>query len=183
VTPVDLLDAEQAPIVARPLYAGGDPGPIVGALAHVPELLEAALPFIGQALAPGAVDARTKEIAILRTSALLGCRYCTDTHSVVARDAGLALAEVRALRGEAPRDVFADPREQALLDWVDAVALGPGAPSEAVTLALRAQFAAYEIVDLTLTVGATLMLNRFATALALPTGADTLRRLAEEGLT
>jgi AhpD family alkylhydroperoxidase len=183
MTPVDLIAAEQAPITAQPLYAGGDPGPLVGAFAHVPELLEVALPFIGQALGPAAVDLRTKEIVILRTSAVLACRYCTETHTVVARDAGLSLKEVRALRGEAPREVFDDPREQALLDWIDAVALGPGSPPAAVTARLREHYQPYEVVDITATVSATLMLNRFATSLSLPTSPDTLRRLAEEGLT
>lgn len=182
MTRVDLLDAGRAPITAQPLYADGDPGPIVAALAHVPELLEVALPFIGGALSPGAVDLRTKEIVILRASALLECRYCTLTHTVVARDAGLTRDEVRALRGDAARAVFTAPRERALLDWVDVVALGPGAPSDATAAALREHFAEHEIVELTVTVGATLMLNRFATALGLPTSPDTLDRLSEEGL-
>jgi hypothetical protein len=38
-------------------------------------------------------------------------------------------------------------------------------------------------VELTALVGATLLLNRFATALALPTGAQTMDRLVAEGLT
>ena len=183
MTRIDLLDAGRAPITAQPLYVDGDPGPIVAALAHVPELLEVALPFIGGALSPGAVDLRTKEIVILRTSALLECRYCTQSHSVVARDAGLTLDEVRALRGEEAREVFTAPRECALLDWVDAVALGPGSPSEATAGAMREHFAEHEIVELTMTAAATLMLNRFATSLGLPTGAETLQRLAEEDLT
>jgi hypothetical protein len=39
---VRLIEADQAPLLARRHYAGGDPGPLVGALAHVPELLEIA---------------------------------------------------------------------------------------------------------------------------------------------
>jgi AhpD family alkylhydroperoxidase len=182
VTAVDLIGTEQAPITAQPLYANGDPGALVGAFAHVPELLEVTLPFIGQALGPATVDLRTKEIVVLRTSAVLECRYCTQTHTVVAREAGLSLEEVHALRGEAPRDVFDDPREQTLLDWIDAVALGPGSPPAAVTRRLREHYTDYQVVDLTATVGATLMLNRFATSLGLPTSPETLRRLAEEGL-
>ncbi|MEO6120537.1 MAG: hypothetical protein ABIW46_09855, partial [Acidimicrobiales bacterium] len=59
---IDLVGAEQAPLLARPYYLGGDPGPIVAALAHVPELLEVALPFIGVALGPSAMEARAKEL-------------------------------------------------------------------------------------------------------------------------
>lgn len=181
MTVVTLLDASQAPLAAQEYYANGDPGPIVAALAHVPELLETALPFIGAALGASAIPLRTKEIVILRTSARLACRYCVDTHTVVARDAELSVAEVAALRGEGDiAAAFPDLADRSLIDWVDAVAVGPGAPSPEVTDALRAHASEAEIVELTLVAGTTLMLNRFATPLGLPTSAATLRRLQEE---
>ncbi len=178
-----LLGPDQAPLLARPYYAGGDPGPIVAALAHVPELLEVAVPFLGAALGPSAIDHRTKEIVIVRTSARAGCRYCVQAHTVVALDAGLTRAEVVALRAETPVEkAFADARELALIEWVDLVASHAPVPDDA-RRAVRAHFADHEVVELTTLVGATLLLNRFATALALPTGADTLDRLTAAGLT
>jgi hypothetical protein len=39
-----------------------------------------------------------------------------------------------------------------------------------------------ELVELTLVASATLMLNRYCSALGLPTSASTLSRLADEGL-
>lgn len=177
-----LLGPDQAPLLARPYYAGGDPGPIVAALAHVPELLEVAMPFLGAALGPSGIDWRTKEIVIVRTSVLAGCRYCVQAHTVVAVDAGLTRAQVTALRCEASvADAFTDARERALIAWVDLVASLAPVPDDA-RRAVRGQFADHEVVELTTLVGATLLLNRFATALALPTGADTLARLTAEGL-
>jgi AhpD family alkylhydroperoxidase len=182
VTGVRLITAEQAPLLARPYYANGDPGPIVAALAHVPELLEVTMPFLDAALGPSAVDARTKELVILRTSAVLGCRYCTQTHTVAARRTGLSVDEVAALRGQRPLEmVFTDPRELALLRWVDAVAVGPGPVPEAARHAAREHLSEADLVELTLLVGATLLLNRFCTALDLPTPPKVLRQLAEEG--
>jgi AhpD family alkylhydroperoxidase len=179
---VELLAAEQAPLLARPFYAGGDPGPIVAALAQVPELLEVALPFVGAALGPSAIDWRTKEIVIVRTSALAGCRYCVQAHSVVALDAGLSRDEVAALREDQPvTEGFADPRERALLEWIDVVAR-PGPVDDQARAGVLRHWDHYEVVELTVVVGATLLLNRFATALALPTGRETLDRLAREGL-
>jgi hypothetical protein len=35
---INLIDASSSPWLLRDLYADGDPGPIVGALAQVPEL-------------------------------------------------------------------------------------------------------------------------------------------------
>lgn len=179
---VALLTAAEAPFGLADLYADGDPGPIVAALAHIPELVEVALPFIGTVLGPSAIDARTKEIVILRTSAMLGCGYCVDAHTVVARDADLTLDEVRALRGEAGvTSAFTEDREQALIAWVDAVAVGPGSPPEVVAAAMTDHHTDAAVIELTLLVGATLMLNRFATSLQLPTGEQTRSRLDAEG--
>lgn len=177
-----LIGVGQVPLLARPYYSDGDPGPIVAALAQVPELLEVAMPFIAGALGPSGIDWRTKEIVVVRTSALAGCRYCVQAHTVVALDAGLSLAEVCALRAEtAIEDGFADPRELALLAWIDTVA-GGGPVNDAARAQLRRSWAAHEVVELTLVIGVTLLLNRFATALALPSSAETLDRLAAAGL-
>ena len=180
---VELVERDEAPLLARRFYGDGAPSPVIASLAQVPELLDVALPFIGAALAPGALDARTKELAILRTSAQLSCRYCVQTHTVVALDCGLTTDEVRALRRERPVDaVFADERERTMLAWIDAVALGTGPVDAAVQARAAAALADHELVELTLAVTATLMLNRYCTALDLPTSSATLARLAGEGL-
>ena len=178
-----LIGAGQVPLLARPYYADGDPGPIVGALAQVPELLEVAIPFLAGALGPSGIDWRTKEIVIVRTSAVAGCRYCVQAHTVVALDAGLSRAEVCALRGDSPiEDGFSEPRELALLAWVDTVAGGAGPVEDAARIQLRRYWADHEVVELTMVIGATLMLNRFATALALPSSTATVDRLVAAGL-
>jgi AhpD family alkylhydroperoxidase len=183
VSGVQLVPTEQAPLLARPYYARGDPGAIVAALAHVPELLEVAMPFIDTVLGPSSLDARTKELVILRTSARLGCRFCVQTHTVAALKDGLSPGEVGALRGATPlTQAFSDPGELALLDWVDAVALGPGPVPAATRQALRSRVGDAALVELTLLVGATVMLNRFCTALELPTPPKVMARLAAEGL-
>ena len=179
-----LLEAGSAPLLARPYFAEGDPGPIVGALAQVPELLQVALPFIGAVLGPSSIRLRTKEIVILRTSAVQACRYCIDAHTPVARDAGLTVEEVASLRSTPSgtvADVFPDRFDRVLLAWVDAVAAGgPGPVPAALAEALTGEVDDHVVVELTLLVAATLMLNRFCTALRLPTSSETLARLAEE---
>ena len=179
---VSLLDREQAPLLARRFYGEGTPSPITASLAQVPELLEVALPFVGAALGPASLDERTKEIAILRTSALLECRYCVQTHTAVALDVGLSTGEVRALRGEGDLDeTFTDARERVMIAWIDAVALGRGPVAPELQARASEALEEHELVELTLAVSATLMLNRYCTALDLPTGADTLARLAAGG--
>ncbi len=181
VSRVPLLSAARAPLTARRYFRDGDPGPIVAALASVPELLEVTLPFLSTVLGASALDARTKEIVIVRTSALQECRYCVDAHSVVALDTGLTVDEVRMLAAAGPANL-AHEREAALLSWIDAVAGATGPVEDSVAARLATAYEDYEIVELTMLIGATMMLNRFCTALSLPTSVQVATRLAEEGL-
>ncbi len=181
------IQPDQAPLLARPYYAGGDPGPIAATLAHVPELLETALPFIGGALGASAIDFRTKEIVILRTSALLSCRYCIDAHTMVALSSGLTHDQVDALRSAATHDAatmrqaFPEARDAVLLEWIEHVASGRGPLPAATSERAAAAFAEHELVELTVVIGVTMLLNRYATALQLPVDAGTLQRLAAAG--
>jgi AhpD family alkylhydroperoxidase len=178
---VRLLDAATAPLLVREHFASGDPGPIVASLGHVPELVAPTLPFLGAVLGPSWIPAREKEIVILRTSAVMGCRYCTDTHTVVALDCGLTAPEVRALRGELPAsETFTDGYEVALVAWCDAVSSGAESDIRSARQALDADDA--RVVELTLLVATTVMLNRYATALGLPTSPDVRDRLLREAL-
>ena len=180
---VSLVGVDQAPLLARPYYQEGDPGPIVAALAHVPELLDVCLPFLSVVFGPTALPTRTKELVILRTSARLACDYCVGVHSVAALDAGLDPDEVQELcRTGIPPESLEDPAERALLAWVDAVAGEAGPVDPGCKLALARHFTDPEVVELTLLLGATLMLNRFCTTLDLPTSPETRRRLAEAGV-
>jgi len=161
---VELLPAERAPLLARPYYARGDPGPIASALAQVPELMDSALPFIGAVFGPTSLEARLKEIVVLRVSAANGCRYCTETHTAVARRMHFDEAEVAALRGELPPPDSFSVVERALLAFSEVLSTRP---EDAVEL-LRPHFNEAEIVELVTLGAATIMLNRFATALDLP---------------
>lgn len=181
---IDLLDADRAPITTQSFFADGNPGPIVAALAHVPELLAPTLGFIGAALSPGAASFRHTEFAILRTSALQGCQYCIRAHTGVALDAGLSPAEVRALRGEADlAGVFHDPAERALIHWIDALAGATGPIVDDAWEPAREHFADHVLVELSVTIGATLFLNRFATGFQLPGTDDADERLRGEEAT
>jgi AhpD family alkylhydroperoxidase len=142
-------------------------------------VLEVALPFIGRLYGETSLDLRTKEIVILRVSARTGCRYCVDTHTVAAWDAGLSREETAGLCA-APSGL-SEP-EAALVAWCDALCAAPEPVPDAAAERLCEHFAEHEVVELTLVAGATLMLNRFCTALELPTSAGTLARLRAEGL-
>jgi len=180
---VSAVEPSQAPLLARPYYRETGTSPIVTSLAHVPEALDVTMPFVAVVLGPSAIGGRTKELVIVRTSVLLECRYCVQSHSVVALDSGVNAADVRALRGATPwTEHFEGEQERALLAWVDAVAGGRGGVPVTVGERMRAHYSEAEIVELTLLCAATMMLNRYCTALELPTSPGTLERLAAEGL-
>ncbi len=179
---VSFITANQAPVSARHLFAGGDPGPLVSSWAQVPEMLDVTLPFVGMIMGASSVSVRHKELVILRTSALMQCRFCINAHTEVAVDVGLNELEIRALRGElAVGDVFAMPSEIALLRWIDAVATGRGAVADDIATAFAGHFQDHEVVEVTMLIGATLMLNRYASALQLPNSAESIDRLQQAG--
>ena len=180
---IEMVETPQVPLLARRFFDRGDPGPVVASLAHVPELLEVTMPFIGAVLGPSSLALRLKEIVILRTSSLLNCSYCINSHTVAALDCGLSRGEVLALRCEPDvGSTFSDHRERALLAWIDCVAGQAGAVPEEVSARLASQFSDAEIVEITLVAGTTMMLNRFCTSLMLPNTPETMKRLAEEDL-
>lgn len=180
---VDLLDATTAPLLAQAYFAGDDPGPIVAALANVPELLAPTLAFLGTALGDGAASTRHKEFAILRTSVLQGCSYCISAHTAVALDVGLGAEEIRALRGDlAVETVFSDTGERALIRWIDAMAGATGPVPGDVWVAVCEHWSAHVLVELSVTIGATLFLNRLATGFELPSSPATAQRLEAAGL-
>jgi AhpD family alkylhydroperoxidase len=161
---VELVRSERAPLLARPYYQSGEPGPIAAALANVPELMDVALPFIDTVLGPTSVEPRLKEIVVLRVSSANGCRYCTETHTRVARRMGFAPDELAALRGEGPAPAHWGACERALLAFSEVLS---ERPAESVDLLLP-HFAEPEVVELVTLGSTTILLNRFATALELP---------------
>jgi len=180
---VSAVEPSHAPLLARPYYRETGTSPIVTSLAHVPEALDVAMPFIACVLSPSAIPARTKELVIVRTSALLECRYCVQSHSVAALDSDVTAEEVRALRGQLPwTEVFEREDERALLAWTDAVAGARGGICAETGERMRAHHGEAAVVELTLLCSATMMLNRYCTALELPTSPGTLQRLAAEEL-
>ena len=74
------------------------------ALAHHPATLKRTWQSVKEIMAPGALDARTKEMIYLAVSATNQCGYCIASHTAAARKAGMTdemLAEVMEVVGMA----------------------------------------------------------------------------------
>ncbi|HTB18578.1 MAG TPA: carboxymuconolactone decarboxylase family protein [Bryobacteraceae bacterium] len=74
------------------------------ALAHDPATLRRTWQSVKEIMAPGALDALTKEMIYLAVSATNQCGYCIASHTAAARKAGMTdamFAEVMAVVGMA----------------------------------------------------------------------------------
>ncbi len=74
------------------------------ALAHDPILLRRTWESVKQIMAPGCLDALTKELIYLAVSVTNQCPYCIASHTVAARKAGMTdrmFAELMAVVGMA----------------------------------------------------------------------------------
>ena len=73
-------------------------------LAHDPATLERTWASVKEIMAPGALDALTKEMVYLAVSVTNGCGYCIASHGAAARKAGMSEAmfgELMAVTGMA----------------------------------------------------------------------------------
>jgi len=74
------------------------------ALASDPSTLKRTWESVKQVMAPGALDARTKEMIYAAVSITNNCEYCINSHTAAARKAGMSdamLAELIAVVGMA----------------------------------------------------------------------------------
>ena len=87
-----------------------------------------------------------------------------------------------ALRGEKnTNDVFTDAKEKLLIAWTDAMSNGANAVSGTLKENMKQHYSEAEIVEFSLCIGATIMLNRYATSLSLPVDPQHILILNEHG--
>ena len=132
---------------------------VVKAMANSPVLLQGFMPFLGAALGPSAVDAPLKELAIITTSKLNGCSYCTAHHTVAGKRAGLSVEKINALPD--PNGSLLDEKEKAVVRFAKEVTEDVSASDESINQ-LRRYFNDSQVAELTLVIGVFNVLTRFA---------------------
>lgn len=170
-----LVERDQASLPVRALYpTDHEPSGITKALAIAPDTLAVLAPLLGQVMNASTVDLATKEVVVLRVSALNACEYCVPTHEVVARFAGLPAAAVRALSALVPAaDVPLGPREQTLVAFCDRLVIDANAVDDDLLAQMRVHFADHEVIELMVLAGAITTLNYVATTVRVPLDATT----------
>lgn len=108
----------QQELMATGMERGDQPLNIFATLAHNPGVMRKVNALGGRFLQSGTVDARSREIVILRSSYRTGSIYEFGQHTLIGADAGLTADEIARLATE---DVGAgwSPLEQRLISMVD----------------------------------------------------------------
>ncbi|MAT39105.1 MAG: hypothetical protein CL946_05830 [Ectothiorhodospiraceae bacterium] len=132
---------------------------VLKGMANSPELFMGFIPFLGAALGPSQVDNATKELAIITTSKLNGCSYCTAHHTAAGRRAGLSDEKINAAPDETS-DAFND-KEKAVVRYSRELAENVAASQETLE-ELKKHFGEGQIAELNLVNGVFHVLTRFA---------------------
>jgi len=132
---------------------------VIKAMANSPELLMGFMPLLGATLGPSKVDNAIKELAILTTSKLNGCTYCTAHHTAAGKRAGLTDEKIAAVPDETSDAL--DDREKAVVRYSKELAQNVAASQESLD-ELSKYFDEGQIAELTIVNGTFHVLTRFA---------------------
>lgn len=97
-------------------------------------------------------DEHLKELATLKAATLIGCEFCMDIGSMVARNGGVAEAQLRDLHAYAGSDAF-DARERLVLDLAVGMTATPVQVSDELWAALCEHFDEPALVELVEMIG------------------------------
>jgi len=156
------VEKENAPDNVKAVYEqlektfGMVPNVLKG-MANSTELFMGFMPFLGAALGPSKVDNATKELAILTTSKLNGCNYCTTHHTAAGKRAGLTDEKLTATPDETS-PAF-DNREKAVVRFSKELAQNVAASQESLD-ELRKYFDEAQIAELNMVNGVFHVLTR-----------------------
>ena len=167
---IPLVDRPRG-LVARASFAASkrETGTVVDpvrAFAHHPTLLAGYGAMEMAAERSGRLDARTKELAVMRAAMLTGCEWCLDFGSSVAAAAGVTEEDLRALPAYAESDRFSEP-ERLALDYAGAMTRTPVDVPDELVARLREHLDDPQLVELTTAIALENLRARFNWALGL----------------
>jgi len=172
-------DLTQAPEELQKLIAGLPPLNIFRMLGHVETLARGFAQLGGAILGRAKLDARLRELVILRVGARSPAAYEWQQHVPIARATGATDEEIAAMERDKPEAPSFGARERAILSLTDELLATPRA-SDATLAAMRKEFYDQELCEAVLTIGYYMMVARFleTTGVDLETGsADTAAEL------
>jgi AhpD family alkylhydroperoxidase len=126
---------------------GRVPAP-VGIMAHNRAVLSAAAGYELSFERACALDVRLKELAMVKTALLVGCRFCIDIGASLARNHGVSPAALMDLPFYTTSPLYT-PLERRVLDYTVAMTSTPMLMPRELVEALRAELGVSALVELT----------------------------------
>jgi AhpD family alkylhydroperoxidase len=164
--------------VAQPGTATGSPGDYWTTLALVPDILKLSSDALFALLQPGRkLEARYRELAILRTAIVGDCRFEYSQHMKVARALGVPEEKLVAIKAWTTSAQF-DQTERAVMAAADEL-IGRNLVEDATFGALKHHFTDEQIVELFLVIATYRMHGLLVRALHLEFDNDTTMRMEE----
>lgn len=137
----------------------------IATVAHSPAVVRWLVPFVATLHREGTgsvLDARTKNLVILKTSLVNGCDYCVGHNKVMGASLGVNEEMVDAMDADSYlASTHFDDRDKAVLWWADEVTRNTARYNGQCFANLQKYFDDAEIVELTLLSGMFNMVNRF----------------------
>lgn len=182
IPPLDDPDAEQAALLARTLAGPeGEPLNLFATLVRWPELMRRVSALGGYFLKHGELTQTQRELAILRTAALLGSEYELVQHRWLAAGMGIDAGSVKAASHPEGSSATWGAAELALLELVgELVELEE--VTDSIWAAAVAQLGANATVEAVLLVGFYRMLAGFISVAGVEVDLATLRALGAQAL-
>ncbi len=141
-------------------------------ISHAPWLAMLLLPFNAavQRQWPGSrMPGRIKELVVIKTSHVNGCRYCYAHNTALGQAAGISHEEIVALSSDDYlKSKTLSAAEKAAVQWAEAVTLNTAAKRDDLFAAMKRLFSDAEIVELTIVSAMFNMINRLNDSLQVP---------------
>lgn len=141
-------------------------------ISHAPWLAMLLLPFNAavQRQWPGSrMSGRIKELVVIKTSHVNGCRYCYAHNTALGEAAGITHEEIIEISSDdyLDSDTLSEA-EKLAVHWAEAVTLNTAAKSDDLFAEMKRVFTDGEIVELTMVSAMFNMINRLNDSLQVP---------------
>ena len=139
--------------------------PVTIAAIH-PDIFKAYIAYEASFRSASRVNGALKEFALLKVAAIVGCPFCIDLGSAVARKAGITEKQLKSLALYSKSPEFSQV-ERVVLDLAIAMTLTPARVSEDLFLKLQEFFDPMQIVEITAAIAWENYRSRFNHALGI----------------
>jgi AhpD family alkylhydroperoxidase len=139
--------------------------PVSVTAAH-PEIFKAYISYESSLGSASRVSGKLKEVAYLKVAAMVGCPFCIDLGSVLAKKAGITERQMQSLSSYSDSQEFSQV-EKTVLDFATAMTLNPASVPDDLFSQLQECFEPVQIIEITAAIAWENYRSRFNHALGM----------------